>query len=109
MAIKESNPIKIPEGKVLASAKIYCQKHGEITDKSFFLSYIIDEIKDGKTEPMKHNHVYCTACICEYLESLKEKGVLAEVGIIPIFKDKQEFEEELKKDAKFSEVNSRLC
>ena len=87
--LKASNGIQVPEGKVLSSAKIICKKHGEITDKSFFLSYITNE--DDKQ--IKHNHIYCTACICELLESLKKDGKMAEVGVIPVFTDKSEVEE----------------
>jgi hypothetical protein len=97
MAIKEKNILEIPEGKVLTSAKIYCERHGEITDKSFFLSYVTDD-RDANNNIIKntHNHLYCTACLCEYLESLKKNGTLAEIKISPVFRDKEEVEKEMK-------------
>ena len=98
---------KIPEGMRLKDTKLFCKKHGEITDKSFFLSYILQPSADSEDKrPKKRNHVFCTACLCEYLESLKESGVLAEIGIVPVFEKIKEDENVDKVEEKLAEENS---
>lgn len=87
MGIKTSdNTFKIPEGKKLKDAKLYCSKHGECTDKSFFLSYIIPPEKEGEL-PLKRNFIYCKACICDLLEDLRNQGKIGTINAVPIFED----------------------
>lgn len=83
---KDGKEFKIPEGKEIKSVDFWCPKHGKITDKSFISSYILPPTQEGQ-KPSKHNHIFCTACICEYLESLRKEGKIAEVTIVPTLVD----------------------
>lgn len=78
--------ITVPDGKELKSFKLYCSKHGDITDAAIAMPVVYTDIKGEK-----HNdkNIYCIACLNEFLMKLQKDGYFGKIAVVPIVGDKE--------------------
>lgn len=79
--------ITIPEGKELKSFKLYCSKHGDITDASIALPITY---KDISGKEVSEKNVYCMACLNDLLKQFQKNGDIGKIAIVPIVGKKED-------------------
>lgn len=82
---KSVGKITVPDGKELKSFKLYCSKHGDITESAIAMPVTYTDITG-----IKHNekNIYCIACLNEFLTKLQESGEIGKIAVVPIVGDK---------------------
>lgn len=86
METKQSK-ITIPEGKELKSFKIFCNRHGDITESCIAMPITYTDIKGAKHSD---KNIYCMACLNEFLLKLQKNDDIGKIAIVPIVGDKKE-------------------
>lgn len=97
---QEGKKLEIPEGKVLTGMRVYCDRHGDITQSSRLLQHIIHkpaDPKDPNSKPVaeKYMDVICLACMSDLLKAARDAGKIGQISVAPVFEDKEEVEKKL--------------
>lgn len=63
------------------SMRIFCKKHGDISDCSIFLRYKTVEKQEDKTVSIENNNIFCPACLSSLYSKFQEAGDVGEIMI----------------------------
>jgi hypothetical protein len=63
------------------SMRIFCKKHGDISDCSIFLRYKTVEKQEDKTVSIENNNIFCPACLSSLYSKFQESGDVGEIMI----------------------------
>lgn len=96
---QEGKKLEVPEGKVLTGMRIYCSKHGDITQSSRLLQHVIHKPANPETGEKETNEkfmdVICLACMSDLLRSARDAGKIGQISVAPLFEDKEVVEKKL--------------
>lgn len=63
------------------SMRIFCEKHGDISDCSLFLRYKTIEKREDKTISIENNQIFCPACLGCLYTKFQESGDVGKIKI----------------------------
>lgn len=108
---QEGKKLEIPEGKVLTGMRVFCSKHGDITQSSRLLQHVIhkpaDPEKGTKETNEKFMDVICLACMSDLLRAARDAGKIGQISVAPLFEDKEVVEKKLAEMKEKEEKDSK--
>lgn len=78
--------ITVPDGKELKSIRVFCSKHGDVSDACIGVQTTSQKITGEKT--IKPN-IYCIECLNDLLESFQKDGLIGKIALIPVVESKK--------------------
>src|SRR5574344_119958 len=67
----------IPDGMEVVGEKVLCEKHGDVTQSSIRLPYMVYE--DGK--PILYKQFICLQCLADVLANLQQEGKMGKLSL----------------------------
>lgn len=87
MEEQQQKKFEVPEGKKLEGFNVFCEKHGDITNASRFMSHIrYEKNEEGNTVAKQVPNIICLACLSDFISEMYETGKFGKVSLAPILK-----------------------
>lgn len=84
--MEEAATITVPSGKELKSIRVYCSKHGDVTDACIGIQTTMQEKTGRKTvQP----NIYCIECLNELLSQFQKDGLIGKIALVPVVEEKK--------------------